>query len=212
MIEKARKIEDNSEGNSYVYVIEANRQFRRPDLPRLCLVNSFKRGKLNDKDKEILDDLFTKIRDAGLNIDSSAYNSNYDNCFSFDEITVDEMINIYREYPRNGIVYWDDLYIPTWILLSFFIEGDTYYIGKSDGNLISRLKSHKNGETNFFKIHSPSNLVEVWDIDYHEYDSDFDYHKGLFNRGTSRAEIVEKHLTELAANRKDVLRCLVYSN
>jgi hypothetical protein len=212
MIEKAREIEDDSEADSYVYVIESTRQFRRPKFPHLPMVSHFNRVELNNEEKDILDDFFTKVEDAGLNIDSSAYNPNYDNCFSFDEITASKILHIYREYPINGVVCWNNLYIPTWILLSFFVEGNVYYVGESDSSLTSRLKSHQNSETNFFKIHKPSNLVEVWDINYHEYDSEFDYSEGLFNHSISRGERIEKYLRRLTSNHKDMTRCLVYSN
>lgn len=213
MIEKAKKIEESSGADSYVYVIESNRQFRRPEYPSLRGACFFQESKLNDKKQHIMDDLFNKIEDAGLNVDSSAYNPNYDNCFSFDEIVSDgRTYQVYDEYPINGIIKWNNLYIPSWIFLSFFVEGNVYYVGESDSSLTSRLKSHRNSKTNFFKIHNPSNLVEVWEINYHEYDSEFDYSEGLFNRSISRGERIEKYLRELASDHKDMTRCLVYSN
>lgn len=181
MIEKAKKIEQNN-ADAYIYIIKCKREFEQPKYTNIYLTpKDYLEENITENKKEVLSKLFKKIQKHNLNIDSSAYNKEYNNCFKFESIVSNnKLLDVKENYPVHGIIKWNQLYIPTWVVISFFIRGNIYYVGETSDKITNRIKNHKKGKTNFFKIHKPINIIEVWEINYHKFNGD-NYKKGIFN-------------------------------
>lgn len=215
MLKNARKIEKENLGDTYVYVIKCDRDFSRPDNNGLYRgPKMYDTGNINDVRDNLKKDLFEMVVENELNISESEYEKTNNNCFEFKEIINNQTLPvILEEYPVHGIIEWDNLYIPSWIVLSFFNRGGIFYVGESTDNLSERIRSHKNGRTTFFKLHTPVDLLEVWSIGYHTFMEKTSRRVGIFNSTERNSEIEEYVRSKLSKKLNSGRRkALVYSN
>lgn len=205
MIERARKVEGEEPADEYIYIIKCKRKFIRPELNGLYRgPKMYSNDKINNERQEILDDLLEKVKEEDLDLSSVEYNSDHSNCFEFNKIVENQQLPMIRkDYPMRGVIKWNDVYLPSWVVISFFNRGGLFYVGESAGNLVQRIRSHKKGETRFFKIHDPVDLLEAWSIDFHKFRERSSNRFGIFNEPRERKSQIEEYVRSSLSKKLD---------